>query len=149
MNTNEFLSKEEALEYKAFVEHLTGIEPLLSEHELTSSTGTPDTTWKVSLREVELSADQQARCESCVRRLSQKRGEHLERISKEYRALSLAELNSRWDDPRGSLDTDEKKVLLAALRAAAGIRADPGILPRTCRQCGMVEDNCTCTRSWF
>ena len=148
MPTRNFLSEDEAQEYKTFLMHLTGIEPSISTHERISDTAMPDTIWIVSLRELELSADQQSQCTSYLTRLSQKRSDYLDRKSKEYGALSAAELHNRWND-RGSLDTDERNLLRAIVRRAAGIKPTTGNPPRTCPECGMVEDNCTCTRSWF
>lgn len=67
-----------------------------------------------------------------------------------YRSLPENQLDELWHSRESEdLDSDETALLREILREAKGIIPTHGNSVRVCCQCGMVEDNCTCGRSWF
>ena len=80
------------------------------------------------------------------------RKEYLQERSQFFRTLSEEELDLLWNK-NIITDSDEKHALRAAIRNKKGIGMgyiDAVTLgQKVCRQCGMVGDNCTCSRSWF
>lgn len=75
---------------------------------------------------------------------------YLKEREKYYGTLSYETLHDHWNQRQEmDLELDEMELLRKIVRAASGIRDSYGTRVQTCRQCGMVGDSCTCSRSWF
>ena len=79
------------------------------------------------------------------------RERHLDERKLFYSTLNDAALEAEWSArEKHNLESDEVDVLRVLLRDRKGIVGlGYGHGQRVCRQCGMVESNCTCERSWF
>lgn len=77
-------------------------------------------------------------------------GMDLEEREAYFRSLPREQLEKMWTEPGDTYLTPEELGLLkTVLREKKGIEPADGHSVRACPQCGMVGDNCTCTRSWF
>ena len=146
----DFYDEGNAKACRTFLEKLTGIEPLVSACEVSTEFADPDRIWRVSLKKATLTLDERSRLDVFLKHLSQERQQHLSKKREEYSSLGKQELKRLWD-ARDTLASDEIMELRPLIRSIAGvdtvIQVDTSV--RTCPQCGMVGDNCTCTRSWF
>lgn len=80
----------------------------------------------------------------------QERRPYIEAREKYYRSLSEKQLDKLWNSRESQdVEPDEMALLREIVREAKGITPAYENRVRVCRQCGMVEDNCTCGRSWF
>jgi len=75
--------------------------------------------------------------------------EALEKLQGEFYKQGLAELECIWSDQKDKLVEAEVDLLRRVIRSRKGIDLSPHISIKACSTCGMVNDSCTCGRSWY
>lgn len=144
----EFYSKADAEDFKAFIDKLIGIKTELKVSYCLSGDIKVVRAWEVILGKVKLSPQQDTDAKKLLADLSSKRNNFIEEKNAEYQVLEIDELDDRWS-ARESLDEDERNVLRCAFRQKNGINQRVSTSPSVCSGCGMVEDNCTCGRTFI
>ena len=93
--------------------------------------------------------EQKARETTAIREREKKRL-YLEERESSYRSLPEKQLSELWGKREEmELEPDEAALLREIVREVKGIKPTYGNSAQVCRQCGMVEGNCTCGRSWY
>jgi hypothetical protein len=148
MNKRDFPSRAEAEIYKDFLNTMTGTAAKVTVNVGHSGTGILGKYWQVNLGYYLFSDKQKDQCSIFLKQRYQERSSYLEAKSKEYLEMTPDALSKLWAD-NDTLATDEIEYLRVAVRISKDIKPQLNRSSLTCKQCGMVEDNCTCTRSWF